>query len=70
MITFFSVLKSSSRSEGRSMSDQQLHGAACELRQHRGVIYRVFLVGEGVVVRAHLVELAVHVVGRCAWACP
>ena len=35
-------------------------------RQHGGVENRVLLVGEGVVVGAHLVELAVHVVGRAA----
>jgi len=32
--------------------------------QHGGVEDRVFFVGKGVVVGAHLVELAVHVVGR------
>ena len=34
--------------------------------QHGGVEDGVFLVGEGVVVGAHLVELAVHLVGRAA----
>ena len=40
------------------------------LRQHGRVEDRVLLAGEGVVVGAHLVELAVDVVGRAAWACP
>ena len=43
---------------------QQFRRPVLVLRQHGGVVDRVLLVGEGVVVGAHLVELAVHVVGR------
>ena len=45
---------------------QQIDGPVLVLRQHGGVVDRVLLVGEGVVMGAHLVELAVHVVGRAA----
>ena len=45
---------------------QQFHGPVLMFRQHGGVEDGVLLVGEGVVVGAHLVELAVHVVGRAA----
>ncbi len=65
-ITFFSVSKSSSRSEGRRMSASSSTAAVLVLRQHGRVEDGVFLVGEGVVVGPHLVELAVHVVGRAA----
>ena len=64
MITFFSVSKSSSRSDGRMMSAKQLDRRGLILGQHRRVVDRVFFAGEGVVVGAHLVELAVHVFGR------
>ena len=65
-ITCFSVWKSSSRSDGPEDVGQQVHRALLVLGQHGGVKHRVLLVGEGVVVGAHLVELAVHVVGRAA----
>ena len=45
---------------------QELDGPRLELGQHRGVVDGAFFAGEGVVVGAHFVELAVHVVGRAA----
>ena len=45
---------------------QQVHGPVLVLGQHGRVVNGVFLVGEGIVMGAHLVELAVHIVGRAA----
>ncbi len=42
---------------------QQLDGTFLIFRQHGGVVHRVLFVGEGVVMGAHFVELAIHVVG-------
>ncbi len=48
------------------MSASRSTHAVLVLGQHRGVVDGVFFAGEGVVVGADLVELAVHVVGRAA----
>ena len=45
---------------------QQIDGRLLVFGQHGRVENRVLLAGEGVVVGPHLVELAVHVVGRTA----
>ncbi len=45
---------------------QQFDGLILMFRQHGGVEDGVLFVGEGVVVGAHFVELAVHLVGRAA----
>ena len=63
MITCFSVSKSSSRSDGPDDVGQQFRGAGLVLGQHGRVVDGVLFAGEGVVVGAHLVELAVDVVG-------
>ena len=52
------------------MSASSVDGAVLVLGQHGRVVDRVLLAGEGVVVGAHLVELAVHVVGRAASGVP
>ena len=43
---------------------QQIDRLVLVFRQHGGVENRVLFVGNGVVMGAHFVELAVHVVGR------
>ena len=48
------------------MSPSSSTAACLILRQDRRVVDRVLFAGAGVVVRAHLVELAVHLVGGSA----
>ena len=67
MITCFSVSKSSVAKTGPQDIGQQVETPLLAFGQHGGVVDRVLFAGEGVVMRPHLVELAVDVVGRPRW---
>ena len=70
MMTFFSMSKSSVAQAGPEDVGEDVHGLRQVLGQHGGVEDGVFLAGEGVVVGADAVEVAVDVEGGALRACP